>query len=294
MKFHINKKTKRLLLVVAVALLLTGCARITGPDGKVLPEKIITLSTTFTHMINEEGWFEALFVWPFAQLINFLAQYMNVAISVVLVTIISRLVILPLTIKSTVATQKMQMIQPELNKIQAKYAGKTDEQSKMAMSQEMMNLYQKYGINPLGTIGGTFLNFPIMIAIWQAVQRADTVIAGSFLGLSMEASPLKEITSDLLGSGWKYIILIVLLAITQWISMKVPTYLARKKMKERDRKNAKANDQTAMMMNVTFVMIVFMGISMPTAMTFYWIVSAVAQIVQTLYIQMRYVENERV
>lgn len=294
MKFRINKKTQRLLLVVAAVLLLTGCGRITGEDGKVLAEKIIYLTTPFSHMINNEGWFEALFVWPFAQLINFLAQYINVAIAVIVVTIFSRLVILPLTIKSTVQTQKMQVIQPQLQKIQDKYAGKTDDQSKMAMSQEMMNLYQKYDINPLGTIGGTFLNFPIMIAIWQAVQRASSVIEGSFLGLDMNVSPLTEITSNLMGNGWKCIILIVILGITQFASVKLPTYLARKKMKERDRKNAKANDQTETMMNMTLVMIIVMSVSMPTAMSFYWIVSAIVQSVQTVFIQKRYVENERV
>lgn len=294
MKFRINKKTQRLLFVVAAVLLLTGCGRIVGEDGQVLPEKIIYLSTTFSQMINNEGWFEALFVWPFAQLINFLAQYINVAIAVVVVTIFSRIVILPLSIKSAVQTQKMQVIQPQLLKIQAKYEGKTDDQSKMAMSQEMMNLYQKYDINPLGTIGGTFLNFPIMIAIWQAVQRASSVMEGSFLGLSMDVKPLTEITTNLVGSGWKYIILIVLLAITQFVSVKLPTYLARKNMKERDRKNAKANDQTETMMNMTLVMIVVMSISMPTAMSFYWIVSAIVQSIQTVFIQKRYVENERV
>lgn len=295
MKFRINKKTQRLLFVVAAVLLLTGCGRITGEDGKVLADKIIYLTTPFSHMINNEGWFEALFVWPFAQLINFLAQYMNVAIAVIVVTIFSRIVILPLSIKSAVQTQKMQVIQPQLQKIQDKYAGKTDDQSKMAMSQEMMNLYQKYDINPLGTIGGTFLNFPIMIAIWQAVQRASSVIEGSFLGLVMNDSPLSIITSDLIGSGWKYIILIVLLAITQFVSVKLPTYLARKNMKERDRKKAAAaNDQTEMMMNMTLVMIVVMSVSMPTAMSFYWIVSALVQCIQTIFIQKRYVENERV
>ncbi|MBR3694041.1 MAG: membrane protein insertase YidC [Erysipelotrichales bacterium] len=287
MKF--SKKTKRLLLLVAVAMLLAGCGRITGTDGHVLPEKIISLSTTFTHMLNEEGWFEAIFVWPFAQLINFFAQNMNVAFSVIIVTILSRLVILPLTIKSTVSMQKMQMIQPELNKIQKKYEGKDDDYSKMKMSQEMMNLYTKHKINPMSSLFGTFLNFPIMIAIWQAVQRAESVITGSFLGLSMEVLPWQAITTDL-GSSIGYIVLIVILAAVQWISMKLPAYLARKDLKERERRAAEANDKSSQMMNIMFVMIIFMSLNMPTAMSFYWIISGVAQVVQTVFIQKRYVK----
>lgn len=287
MKF--SKKTKRLLLLVAVAMLLAGCGRITGTDGRVLPEKIISLSTTFTHMLNEEGWFEAIFVWPFAQLINFFAQNMNVAFSVIIVTILSRLVILPLTIKSTVSMQKMQMIQPELNKIQKKYEGKDDDYSKMKMSQEMMNLYTKNKINPMTSLFGTFLNFPIMIAIWQAVQRAESVIKGNFLGLSMEELPWHAITTNF-SSSWGYIALIVILAAVQWISMKLPAYLARKDLKERDRRAAEANDKSTQMMNIMFVMIIFMSVNMPTAMSFYWIVSGIAQVVQTVFIQKRYVK----
>ncbi|MBE6114052.1 MAG: membrane protein insertase YidC [Erysipelotrichaceae bacterium] len=287
MKF--NKKSKRLLLLIAVVMLLAGCGRITGADGRVLPEKIISLSTTFTHMLNEEGWFEAIFVWPFAQLINFFAQYMNVAFSVIVVTILSRLVILPLTIKSTVSMQKLQMIQPELNKIQKKYEGKDDDYSKMKMSQEMMNLYTKHNINPLSSLFGTFLNFPIMIAIWQAVQRADSVINGSFLGLNMQELPWNAVTTDL-SSSWGYIILIVILAAVQWISMKLPTYLARKDLKERERRAAEANDKSSQMMNIMFVMIIVMSINMPAAMSFYWIVSGAVQMLQTVFIQKRYVK----
>ncbi|MBQ9987323.1 MAG: membrane protein insertase YidC, partial [Erysipelotrichales bacterium] len=191
--------------------------------------------------------------------------------------------------KSTVSMQKMQMIQPELNKIQKKYEGKDDDYSKMKMSQEMMNLYTKHKINPMSSLFGTFLNFPIMIAIWQAVQRAESVITGSFLGLSMEVLPWQAITTDL-GSSIGYIVLIVILAAVQWVSMKIPAYLARKDLKERERRAAEANDKSSQMMNIMFVMIIFMSLNMPTAMSFYWIISGVAQVVQTVFIQKRYVK----
>ena len=159
----------------------------------------------------------------------------------------------------------------------------------MKMSQEMMNLYTKHKINPMSSLFGTFLNFPIMIAIWQAVQRAESVITGSFLGLSMEVLPWQAITTDL-GSSIGYIVLIVILAAVQWVSMKIPAYLARKDLKERERRAAEANDKSSQMMNIMFVMIIFMSLNMPTAMSFYWIISGVAQVVQTVFIQKRYVK----
>lgn len=297
MNFKLSKKQKRLLVVILVVLALTGCTQITGKDGQILADKIIYFSgenfTTWKSMFENESWFSAIFVWPLAQLVNFFAQYMNIGLSVIIVTILSRLLTITFTIKSTVQSQKMQMIQPQLQKIQAKYAGKTDEQSKMAMSQEMMNLYNKHKINPFSTILYSFIPFPIMFAIWQAVQRAESVVFGEFLTLKMDSKPLTMMTSDFLGEGWKYLILLVILGAVQYISMKLPQYLAQKNMKARDKEAAKAaNQQNAMMMNMMFVMIVFMALSMPTAMSFYWIVSALVQAIQTVLIQKRYVEHE--
>lgn len=291
MKIRINK---RMLLTLAVVLLvLSGCARVTGPDGKVLPEKIISLTTPFKAMFETEGWFEAIFVWPFAQLINFLADKLNVGIAIIVVTVLSRLATLALTVKSTVASQKMQLIQPELNKIQAKYAGKTDEQSKMKQSQEMMALYQKHQINPLGTIFTTFAQLPVIMALWQAVQRADSVLYGNFLGMQLDAKPLGEITGNFAGGGYAYLILIILMGIAQFASMKLPQYLAKKRLNDRDKKAAANNNQMGATTNVMFVMIMFMSITMPTAMTFYWLVSAALAALQTIYIQKRYIENEK-
>lgn len=57
------------------------------------------------------------------------------------------------------SNQKMQEIQPELQKIQNKYKGKTDQQSQMRMYQETQALYQKYDIHPFGTMLVTLFNY---------------------------------------------------------------------------------------------------------------------------------------
>lgn len=291
MKIRINKRKMAMLAILLVVL--AGCARVTGSDGHVLPEKIIALTTPFKQMFDTEGWFEALFVWPFAQLINFFSSYVGVGLSVVLVTVLSRLVTLSMTVKSTVATQKMQMIQPELNKINEKYAGKTDEQSKMKMSQETMALYNKHQINPFGAIFTSFAQLPVIMAIWQAVQRAESVINGEFLGLNMSVKPTDQITGNFMNGGYIYLILIILMGIAQFASMKLPQYLAKRNMSDREKKAAPAANQTAMMTNMMFVMIMFMALGMPTAMTFYWLVSAALAALQAIYIQMRYIDHEK-
>jgi len=149
-----SKRGKQVALVLVLLLLLTSCAQIIDPStGKIFPDKIIDLTSPWS--FSDLGWFNALIVWPLAQALNFLSQYINVTIAVVLVTLFTRLLTLPLTEKSTSMTQKMQQIQPDINRIEEKYRGLTDQNSQMRKAQETQALYQKHDINPLGSIALT-------------------------------------------------------------------------------------------------------------------------------------------
>ena len=75
-------------------------------------------------------------------------------------------------IKSTVSQQKMQLIQPEMEKIQNKYKGRKDQTSQKRMSAEIQALYKKNDVSMLASFT-TFLTLPIMFAMWQAVQRIE-------------------------------------------------------------------------------------------------------------------------
>ena len=96
-----------------------------------------------------------------------------------------------------------------------------------------------------------------------------------------------------MNGGYIYLILIILMGIAQFASMKLPQYLAKRNMSDREKKAAPAANQTAMMTNMMFVMIMFMALGMPTAMTFYWLVSAALAALQAIYIQMRYIDHEK-
>ena len=184
------KNRKSLMGASVILLLLSGCTRVVDSSGKVLPEKIVSASTTLSDIWSNESWFSALFVFPLAKMINYLAPILGIAAAIAIVTIFIKLITLTFTIKSTVATQKMQVIQPELTKIQKKYEGKKDEQSRMLMAQEMQALYGKHNINPFGTILVSFIQLPIILAMWQAVQRSESVLNGSLFGASLQVTPL--------------------------------------------------------------------------------------------------------
>ena len=241
-------------------------------------------------ILADESWFSAFFVFPLSQAINFIAKYTGVILSIIIVTILIKLLTLSFTIKSTVASQKMQMINPELKKVQDKYAGKTDNESKMRMGQEMNAIYAKHQINPFGAILVMFIQFPVIIAMYQAVQRADAVVNGSVMGNSLQISPMASITQGV----WIFMAIYILMGVFQFISMKLPQYLQKKTapVKEKayaNKETKKSGPNMEVMMYTSIGMIMVLAINWPTAMSLYWLVTAIAQVAQTVFIQYKYI-----
>ena len=277
---------------IALTLLfaLTACTRVVDSEGIIIPEKIITLSTQIGDILADESWFSAFFVFPISQAINFIAKYTGVILSIIIVTILIKLLTLSFTIKSTVASQKMQMINPELKKVQDKYAGKTDNESKMRMGQEMNAIYAKHQINPFGAILVMFIQVPVIIAMYQAVQRADAVVNGSVMGNSLQISPMASITQGV----WIFMAIYILMGVFQFISMKLPQYLQKKTapVKEKayaNKETKKSGPNMEVMMYTSIGMIMVLAINWPTAMSLYWLVTAIAQVAQTVFIQYKYI-----
>lgn len=286
-KFFKNKKF--LGLSAFLLLFLSGCTRVMDADGNVIPDKIISATTTLSDIWSNESWFSALFVFPIAKAINFLTPYIGVALAITILTIVIKLITFSFTVKSTVASQKMQALQPELAKIQKKYEGKTDQQSRAMQAQEMNALYSKHNINPLGTMLVAFIQMPVILAMWQAVQRSSAVIDGTIFGASLKVTPL----TGILEGQFLYIAIFGFMGIFQFVSMQLPGFLAKRAANKKPGKNLPpANNQKAMMYGL-WAFIMFISISWPTAMSLYWLVSAAAQVAQTLYIQWMYIENPK-
>lgn len=290
MKKLLNKKV---LLIIGLLFVLTACTNVIDPDTKrVYADKVIGLDTTFSSIFESESWFTALLIYPLAQAINWLDQFVGVFLSITIVTIAIKLITLGGTIKSTVASQKMQMINPELKRIQAKYEGKTDNQSKMKMGQEMQALYSKHNINPFGAMGVMFIQFPVIIAMYQAVQRSAAVYKGEVFGASLSLSPWAAF-----GEGiWFFMAIYLLMGGMQFVSMRLPIWLQKKNNPVKEKKYAegkKSGPNMEIMMYSSIGFIMFLAIGWPTAMSLYWLVTSIAQAGQTLFIQHHYIEPEQ-
>lgn len=289
-----NPNMRRILLlgcVVFAAVLLTGCAIPTDPETHEIIQ--ITPTTTFSQIMSTESWFSAILVWPMAQFLNLLTPYIGVAGAIALLTIIVNGILMIFTLKSTIATQQMQLLQPEMEKIQRKYEGKDDDASKMKQAQEMQALYKKYNVNPFSMILITFLQFPIIISVYQAVQRSTAVKTGTFFGLPLD----QTIMNGLRNGQWGYLGIFIVMGVCQYFSMQLPQMLAKKKAEEEAAKHHRKpevaqNQQSKMMQYYMLVMILVFGLMWPAAMSVYWAIYSIVTIVKTLLVQ-KIIDNRK-
>ena len=88
------KKNKKFLLMGLMLLVLAGCSNYLGPDGKVMESKIITWGDSWIWGTEGASWFDALFVWPIAQALNFLTPYVGAFLSIVIVSVAMKMELL--------------------------------------------------------------------------------------------------------------------------------------------------------------------------------------------------------
>lgn len=296
MKKFFKNHQKLIVMSLLLVVFISACSSPRDRNGKIIPEQLISLNTSFQDCISL-SWFN-IFVWPLAQLINLIAKYTDAGIGIIVVTIILNFGIAILSIKQQVQMQRIQMLQPELQRIQAKYAGKTDQNSKMRQAQELQKIYNKYQINPFGSLIVTFIQFPVIFAVYQAVMRAETVVKGQFLGIALDQTPIDGFKA----LNWGVIIIFILMIVFQILSFKLPQLLQKhhskkSKVKTKEYAQTKTEKDTMqssmnMMMYMSLIMSILFSINWPLGMSFYWMVSSVTRVIQNIVIQKFFIEKE--
>ncbi len=283
---YLDQRTKKFLKVfvlVAFILVLAGCTSNLDSSGNLIAERAINESTKWS---LKAGFFDFILTIPIAKGILLATKvFGNVAWGVVAMTIFINLLILPIMIKSTISTQKMQMLQPELERIQRKYAGRKDQTSQMRQTAEIQALYKKHDVSMFGSFA-TFLTLPIMLAMWQAAQRIEILYESTLFGLELGLTPMSQITSG----KWQYLIIVILVGITQYFAIEINNLM----LKRNPRYKVSKQQQSMRTMNIVMtVMIVWFALSMPTAMSLYWITTSIITVIRTIYIQIFHVEKKR-
>ena len=281
----LDNKTKKYLKIICLVffvVILTGCTANLDGNGKLIASRAITLDTPWT---LKAGIFDFFLVIPISKSIIYIGDILlnNVAFGVVLVTILINIIILPIMIKSTVSTQKMQLIQPEIERIQNKYKGRTDQTSQMRMSQELQTLYKKNDVSMFASFT-TFLTLPIMFAMWQGVQRIQILYTTTFCGINLGTKPIDKVFNfDI-----KYIILLVIVAVTQYFAMKITEIMSKRSPRYKQSNQMKS---MSMMNNFMTLFIIYFAAIMPSAMSLYWMTTNIITIIRTWYIYIFHIEK---
>lgn len=283
-----TKKLLALMAIVTIVVTATGCTAPKDANGHII---LISESTTFGEIFQTENWFNALFVWPLSWVLNKLAPVITVGGAIAVVTAVVNGLLAVFTLKSQMGMQRMQMLQPELNKIQRKYEGRDDQASKMRMAQEQQQLMKKYDVNPGSMMLVQFIQLPIIMAMFQAIQRASAIVNGTFLGMNLQVKPSEAFGLLFKGdlSGLPYIILFLLMAVTQVVLVLLPMYFQKKKAAaeaaKHHRKPEPTNNQNMMMQMYMIVMVLAFGLMWQSGMSLFWFIRNIVDIIKTIIVQ---------
>ena len=251
----------------------------------------------------KKGFLEGLLIFPIGWLTEtFVKTFKNGGVAggvaqllaIFLITFIVRSLMLVVTIKQTTGNAKMQALQPEIAKIQNKYPNaNTNNYEKQQMAAEMQKLYKKNKINPLSTLLVMIVQFPVFICVWGALQGSASLSSDSLFNLHLSDSintVLFNGANWANGSAVTALILFLLMAAAQVMSMLLPQFIQKAKRKNITKlgKNPAQSQQANNMKMFTYIMmamIIFMGFTLPSAMGVYWFVGALFSIIQTLIVE---------
>lgn len=222
-------------------------------------------------------------------------------LAIVGLTIVIRLLIMPLFFRQIKASRGMQIVQPELQALQKKYKGKTDPVSRQAQQQEMMALYKKYDVNPMASCLPILVQMPIFFGLFSVLRSLSPLANGTYktpsigpltaaLAGDAEAStvfgaPLSStfLSADNYGNPMTVrivtVVLIIFMASAQFFSMR---QLTMKNMSASAKDNPMFRSQM-MMMYALPVIFALSGFAFQVGLLLYWTVSNLWAIGQQFY-----------
>lgn len=243
-----KNRSKWLLLILAIGLVvvLAGCGQVANN------------ATTTENMRNSGSWWTANVVYYFSLALDTFADWFGgeYGLAILVLTIIVRTLILPLTLKQVKSSKSMQAIQPELAKIKEKYKDNPELQQ-----QETMKLFQENGVNPMAGCFPLLIQMPVFIALYNSIYNNSAISTHSFLWLQ-------------LGEPDKLFILPVIAALTTFIQTKMMSSMNPSGMQ----------GPMQFMMLIYPVLIFIMAYNFPAALPLYWVYSNLYTIAQNYFI----------
>lgn len=299
------KKKSKILIIAILVFLLCGCTQtLKGEDKKaVINEKTGQTVTSnivckpkdkdvikiyedakvdlsklpecekLTLTSKYEGLWYNIFVRPLAFVIIKIGTFVkSYGVAIIIMTLLIRLVLYPITRKTANQSELMKKAKPDLDRLEKKYKDKTDQESQMQKSQETMAIYKKYGMNPISGCLFAFLQLPIFFAFLEAINRVPAIFEDTFLTLNLGTTPWIAIKSG----SYQYIILNLLIAAVTYFSFKNTTA---------DTSMVGGNNQQKITTLIMTISIIFISFRLPAAIAIYWIFNSGFTILQNLLVR---------
>lgn len=299
-----KKNYKKLLLLVLCIFMLTGCTKMlkdsnkkivrNSETGQTITENIICKPTDasaikiyeengvdldklpncskFSPLSNYEGLWTSIFVKPLAWLIIKIGLILkNYGLALIATCLLIRIILYPFTRKTAMQSEMMKKAQPELQKLEKKYADKKSAEDQNKKAQEMMLIYQKYKINPVSGCLLAFIQLPLLLAFYEAINRTPAIFEDKFLFFELGKTPWIGIKNG----EYVYIILVVLIFLATLFSFK-------KTLKDQAASPAMNMKTTLYFM---LAIITYSSFTLASAVGIYWITSNLFTIIQNYLVE---------
>jgi YidC/Oxa1 family membrane protein insertase len=208
-------------------------------------------------------WISEPLSWSLNKLSSIFGSY---GLGIIVLTILVKLILWPLTAQATRSQKKMQALQGPLSKLREKHKG-----SPQKLNQEMMKFYKEHKVNPFAGCWPILIQIPIFLGMFWMLRSAAELYGQQF----MWATDLSEQDNVAMLQGFSLNILPIFMVVTQWYQMRLNPMQLGPEMSEAQRINAK------MMRFMPFMFLVFLYF-FSSALVLYWTVQNIMTILQTL------------
>jgi YidC/Oxa1 family membrane protein insertase len=215
-------------------------------------------------------------------------------LSIVGLVMVIRILLIPLFVKQIKAQRGLQLLQPEIKKIQAKYKGKSDPETRQKQSQEMMKLYKDTGTNPLSSCLPILAQAPIFFALFQVLNgigknpaKGKGFLTDELAKQAADASVLgANISEKFIGANSLHVqivcaVLIVLMSASTFITQK---QLMTKNMPAGSMDGNPFMQQQKILLYVFPLIFAVSGINFPVGVLLYWLTTNIWSMGQQFYV----------
>ena len=246
------------------------------------------------------GFFEGLFVWPFAWLVYTISENMgNTAwaqiLAIFVVTLLARLITVISTLIQSKTQAKQQALKPMLDELAKKYPhANEDMDQQKALMMERSALMRRNKVHPMLPMLFMLLQFPLFICVWSALQGSASLASGNFYGLSLTTT-VSQCFTNFKGTPGAVIgiVIFILMTLANILSSLSSLWFTNWRNKKFGDPNAvptspdgmDPNKTGKMMTYIMMAFVVIMGWSLPVGMGIYWFFGSIIAILQTILMQ---------